>query len=119
MANTDPTGSARTVALHLDPAHIALLREAFTSCLEGLRGDLESHERLRDPERSRREARAYERLLRGLERGEIRVPDEVARQVVASVAAAWDEANEYEQIVAEHSALHGLLGQLELAEGRR
>ncbi len=119
MANNDPTGSGHTVALHLDPVHVAVLREAFGSCLEGLRGDLQSPERLGDPERSRREADAYERLLAGLERGEIVAADEVARRVVQALAAASDEANEYERVVAEHDALHGLLRRLESARRQR
>ena len=86
MARTNPTGSGNTVALHLDPVHIAILREAFTSCLEGLRADLETPDKLRDPEQSRQEACAYERLLVALESGEIVVPDDPARQVVVAVA---------------------------------
>ena len=113
MANTDPTGSGHTFALHLDPVHVAILRETFSSCLDGLRGDLESPERLGDPERSRREADAYERLLAGLERGEIEASDAMARRAVRALAASSDAANEYERVVAEHEALHGLLRRLE------
>jgi len=112
MAKTDPTGSGRTVALHLDPLHVAILRDAFTSCLEGLRGDLETPDKLRDPDRSHREAGAYERLLAALEGSALVVSDETARQVVTTAAATWDEANEYERIVAEHDALYSLLSQM-------
>ena len=112
MAKTDPTGSGHTVALHLDPLHAAILRDAFTSCLEGLHGDLETPDRLRAPDRSRREAGAYERLLAALDGGALVIPDSPARQVVLTSAASWDEANEYERVVAEHDALHSLLSQL-------
>ncbi|MGB7588233.1 MAG: hypothetical protein WBM00_05945 [Solirubrobacterales bacterium] len=119
MANNDPTGSGHTVALHLDRSQIAILREAFGSCLEGLRDDLQTPWRLGDPERSRRETVAYERLLTSLERGEIVVPDAMARRVVGALAASSDEANEYERVVAEHDALHRLLRRLESARRQR
>ncbi|MGV1049915.1 MAG: hypothetical protein ACOYD4_15490 [Solirubrobacterales bacterium] len=64
-------------------------------------------------ERAREEAGAFRRLLRGLHRGEVVVPDEPAREAVAAIAAGSDQENNYTEVVAEHDALHGLLGVLE------
>ena len=59
-----------------------------------------------------REATAYKRLLRALGHGWVKLPDEAAREAVAVIAAASDKQNEYEAVVAEHDALHGLLDRL-------
>lgn len=44
------------------------------------------------------------------------VPDHDVRAVLRDLAQVIDADNEYERVIAEHEALHGLLGQL--AEGR-
>lgn len=41
------------------------------------------------------------------------IPDEPAREAVATLAAESDHENNYAEVVAEHDALHGLLGVLE------
>ncbi|HEX8751908.1 MAG TPA: hypothetical protein VF731_00700 [Solirubrobacterales bacterium] len=56
------------------------------------------------------------RLLRGLGRGMITVPDQEVRAFLAEAAAGNDEGNEYEQVKAEHDALYALLAVLEEAE---
>ena len=46
------------------------------------------------------------------------VPDDDLRAVLGDLANIIDSGNEYSRVVAEHEALHGLLGQLTGGEGR-
>lgn len=57
-------------------------------------------------------AATYRRLLEAVDGGEIKVPDEQARAIVEEIAIATDEENQYSLVVAEHDALHILLGLL-------
>ncbi|HEX3609901.1 MAG TPA: hypothetical protein VHU14_09595 [Solirubrobacterales bacterium] len=59
-----------------------ILRDTLADCLEGVRGDLETPEAVKDPEQAREEADAYQRLLAGLARGKILVPDAAALSAV-------------------------------------
>jgi hypothetical protein len=117
MADQNPMGGGRSVPLELPTRHISILKRTLGDSLEGVRGDLERPEAMLDPERARREAEAYWRLLTGLNSGRIVVPDEDAREAVAAIAVASDRENEYEAVVAEHDALHGLLGYLTVTVG--
>lgn len=117
MANENPTGGGRAVPLDLPPEHITILHDSLASCLEGVRGDLETPDLMRDPDKSRQEADAYERLLAGLARGEIVVPDEAARAAVEAIAVDDDRQSNYAEIAANHDALHGLLALLEGVNG--
>jgi hypothetical protein len=110
-------GGGHSVPLELSTLHISILKRTLRDSLEGVRSDLETPEAMIDPERARQEAQAYERLLAGLERGRIVVPDQDAQEALAAIAAASDRENEYEAVVAEHDALHGLLGHLTIADG--
>jgi hypothetical protein len=65
------------------------------------------------------EASAYERLLGALNRNQVSVPDEAAREAVAVIAAEADRENHYEAVVAEHDALQGLLTRLTLNDGEK
>jgi hypothetical protein len=65
-----------------------------------------------DPDKAHREADAFERLLAGLDRGEMVVPDEAAREAVQAMATSADQENNYTKVVAEHEALFGLLARL-------
>lgn len=112
MANKNPMGGGHMVPLDFPPKHVAILRRTLSDCLEGVRNDLKAPSRMRDVPKATREASAYKRLLRALSYGWVRLPDEAARDAVAVVAAASDKQNEYEAVVAEHDALHGLLGRL-------
>lgn len=105
MAKKNPTGGRRALPLDLPPEQITILRDSLADCLEGVRGDLETPEEMRDPDKARREADSYERLLAGLARGEVLVPDEAARAAVEKIAAADDKASNYAEIVANHDAL--------------
>jgi hypothetical protein len=84
--------------------------------LHGAREDLKAPDRLKRADEVRQEAQAYERLLLALNTGTISLPDEAARAAVAAATAGDDEASNYEEIAANHDALHALLGVL---EGRR
>lgn len=117
MANENPTDGRQVLPLDLPAEHITILRDSLADCLEGVRGDLATPEGLREPDKARWEAEAYERLLAGLERGEIVVPDEAARAAVERIARSDDKASNYTEIVANHDALHGLLALLEGAKG--
>jgi hypothetical protein len=111
MADQNPTGG-RAVALDLPPRQISILRSILSDCLEGVQSDLANPKQMLDPEKARREAGAYERLLAGLDRGEVFVPDQAAREAVAIIAEQADRQNDYAEVVAEHDALAGLLARL-------
>ena len=113
MADQNPTGGGRAVPLDLPVPQVMLLRQTLTSCLIGVKGDLARAGETPNAERAREEAGAFRRLLRGLHRGEVLVPDEPAREAVATLAAEADRENNYADVVTEHDALHGLLGALE------
>jgi hypothetical protein len=97
------------VPLDLPAEQIAILRGDLSDWLGGVRLDLETPEKLQEPDRSRREAEVYERLLAGLDRGEILVPDEEARAAIEAAAKANDEEFNYVELSATHDAHHGLL----------
>jgi hypothetical protein len=113
MADKKPMGGRRTVPLDLPALHIAILRDSLEDCLEGAERELETPDELLDPDKTRSDVAAYRRLLAGLDRGKIVVPDDVAHQAVKQLAAASDEGTGYAEVVAEHDALHGLLALLE------
>lgn len=117
MADENPMGGRRAVPLDLPALHIAILRDSLEDCLEGAERELETPDELRDADKTRSDAKAYKRLLAGLDRGEIVRPDEVAREAVKRLAAASDEGTGYAEVVAEHDALHGLLARLEGRDG--
>jgi hypothetical protein len=112
MATSHDTGGSEAVPLDLPDPQVKILRGTLTSCLEGVSGDLKTPDRLPDPEKARREADAYERLLAALDEGRITVPDEAAREAVEVMVLAAEEDTNYQQILAEHDALFGLLAFL-------
>jgi len=91
MANENPMGGRRTVPLDLPALHIAILRDSLADCLEGAERELETPDELRDPDKTRNDAEAYKRLLAGLDRGEVVIPDDVACEAVKQMAMAADE----------------------------
>jgi hypothetical protein len=109
MADRNPTSGRRAVPLDLPAAQITILRDDLGDWLAGVRADLEVPEKLRNPDRSHREAEVYERLLQALDRGEILVPDEEARMAIEAAAKAHDEEFNFAEISAAHDAHHGLL----------
>ena len=116
MAKQNPTDGKRAVPIDLPPALIRRLRNNLEVCLEGVRSDLQTPEKMPNPEKARREAKAYERLLAGLRDGAVLVPDEGARKAITVMAGAADEHFDYEEATAEHDALHGLLALLTMNE---
>lgn len=98
--------------LDLPAPQVMLLRRTLKSCLVGVKGDLARVGEVPNAEKARKEADAYRRLLRSLHRGVVVVPDDPAREAVATLAAEADRENNYAGVVAEHDALHGLLGVL-------
>jgi hypothetical protein len=112
MSYDNPTDGTRPMPLELPAKHIPVLRSCLTDWLEGAREDLEAPERLQNPDKARREAEAFERLLGALASKEITLPDEAAREAVAVATAGDDEASNYKEIAANHDALHALLGVL-------
>jgi hypothetical protein len=115
MADANPTGPDRAIAVRVPAHHQAFLREALDACRNGVLADLKGARRLFDTDRVRREADAYGRLSKALDNEAI-VADEVVVRVLAELADAVDDLNEYPRVVAEHRALCTLLGQIE--EGR-
>jgi hypothetical protein len=113
MADQNPTGGGRAVPLDLPKPQVVLLRQTITSCLVGVKGDLARSDSMPNAKRAGEEATVYQRLLRGLNRGEVVVPDEPACQAVATLATEADRENNYARVVGEHDALHGLLSALQ------
>jgi len=112
MANENPMGGTRPVPLDLAAKHIPILRSCLNDWLHGVREDLKAPERLQQPDKAHREAEAFERLLVALATRQIVLPDEAAREAVAVATADDDAASNYQEVAANHDALHALLGVL-------
>ncbi len=116
MADENPTGRGSAVALNFPADQVGFLRGLFKSARAGVRQELKEYpDQLKEPARLRREDAAYGRLLAALDELVV-VPDNDLRTVLGDLAKIIDSGNEYSRVVAEHEALHGLLGQL--AEGK-
>lgn len=113
MPSTNPTGDGSLVALNLPSEQVSFLRGEMTGWLDSLRSDLAAPEKLQDPDRCQREARAVERLLVGLTTGQLFVPDEDAEAFLRAALASHDKENGYVAVVAAHDALGGVLAVLE------
>jgi hypothetical protein len=111
MADENPTGRNRAVALNIPTDHFRFLRSTFEKARAGVKDELEGFPDQLDPERLQREEAAYGRLLTALDELVI-VPDRDVRDVLADLAGIIDTGNEYRRVVTEHEALHGLLAQL-------
>ncbi len=118
MADQNPTGRDAAVALSIPADQVCFLRSTFRSAQAGIRDELREYpKQLKEPTRLRREDAAYRRLLAALDECVI-VPDADVRVVIGDLAKIIDGSNEYERVVAEHEALHGLHAQLGGGEGR-
>jgi hypothetical protein len=112
MSTQNPKGPCASVGLGIAAYHADFLRETFEGARAGVCAELREYlDQVSDPERLRREAATYSRLLTALEERAI-MPDAEAREVVADLARTIDRDNEYARVIAEHEALHGLLAQL-------
>ena len=112
MADQNPTAGPRVVPVDLPPAQTEILRRELLGWLAGLELDFAHPEPLEDPEASVREAEAFRRLLAALDRSEIELPDEDAREALGRAAEGYDEAAGYERVCAVHDAHHALLAVL-------
>jgi hypothetical protein len=111
-------GRGSAVTLNVPAAQVRFLRRLFKDARAGVRQELKDYpKQLREPTRLRREDAAYGRLLAALEECVI-VPDADVRVVVGDLAKMIDGSNEYERVVSEHEALHGLLDRLKGGESR-
>jgi hypothetical protein len=120
MADQNPTADPRVGPVDLPHALTKILRDELLGWIAGIEDDLDwAPERLRDPEATVREADAFRRLLRALEVHEIKLPDEDAQAALGRAAQGYDEAIEYERILAPHDAHHALLAILGAAEVER
>ena len=112
MADENPTGRGSAVALRIPADQARFLRSVFEIARDGVREELENYPaKLSGSARLRREAAAYGRLLAALAELVI-VPDGDIRTVLGDLAKVIDQDNEYERVIVEHEALHGLLDQL-------
>jgi hypothetical protein len=109
MADQNPTADPRVVPVDLPVSQTEILRDELNGWLAGIEEDLEAGLRPPDREAAADEANTFGRLLVALHRGEIEVPDEVARAALEQVAEGYDEASDYERVVAVHDAHHALL----------
>jgi hypothetical protein len=92
MADKNPTAGPRVVPIDVPPA--------------------QETDQLPDPAADAREADAFRRLLTALDRGEIALPDDEAREAMSRAAEGYDDASGYERVVAVHDAHHALLSVL-------
>lgn len=113
MANDKPTAVVRVVSLDLTPEQKVILRGEIAVWLCGYRDDLERPERLKDPDRTRRVAAAFERLITAIEQGRLELPDEEARLALEQAADGFDEGTEFPETLVIHNAQRALLALLE------
>jgi hypothetical protein len=111
MADQNPTADPRVVPLDLPPAQTEILRDELLGWLAGIEEDLET-DQLPDPGADASEADAFRRLLTGLDRGEVELPDDEAREAMSRAAEGYDEASGHERVVAVHDAHQALLSVL-------
>jgi hypothetical protein len=112
MADQNPTAGPRVVPVALPPAQTESLRRELLGWLAGIQLDLAHPEPLDDPQATVREGDAFRRLLTALDRSEIELPDEDAREALGRAAEGYDEAAGYERVCAVHDAHHALLALL-------
>jgi hypothetical protein len=112
MADQNPTAGPRVVPVDLPPAQTEILRRELLGWLAGIELDFSHPEPLDDPETTVREGAAFRRLLTALDRSEIELPDEDAREALGRAAEGYDEAVGYERVCAVHDAHHALLAVL-------
>lgn len=112
MADQNPTAGPRVVRVHLPDAQVAILRRDLLGWLDGIELDLGHPEPLEDAQATVREGDAFCRLLTAIDRSEIELPDEDAREALCKASEGYDEASGYERVCAVHDAHHALLSLL-------
>ncbi len=113
MANQNPICGGQLVSLGLPAEHISILRIRLTDWRDGAREDLQTPDRLQDPDRCRQEAEAFERLLVALTTGQVFIPDELALMFFREAANGYDKESSYAEIATNHDAMRGLQCALE------
>jgi hypothetical protein len=117
MSCAKPTEDGHAVVLATPAVHCKFLRDLFEIARNGIREELAQYpKQLKEPRRLHREEAVYDMLLAALDNGSI-VADRDVRDVVRDLAEIYDRENEYERVVSEHEALHGLLDQISVGEG--
>jgi len=104
-------GGGENVALSLTDRQRRYLRRVLCDCKAGREDDRRTDPYHPNADRWRSEVAAYERLIAGLDAGEM-VPDEEVRRLAAELAEASDHEEEYERVVFEHDALVALREQI-------
>jgi hypothetical protein len=112
MSCDNPTADGDAVVLTIPAKHRKFLHDLFEIARSGIREELAQYpKQLKEPRRLHREEAVYKKLIAALDSNSI-VPDRDVRDVLRDLAGIYDRENEYERVIAEHEALHGLLGQL-------
>jgi hypothetical protein len=111
MANPDPMGGGPAVPLSIPPEQAEFLRRKLPGLKAGLEEDLENLPDRANAGRWRTDVEAYERLIDGLDAGEI-VPDDHVRRLAREWIEAHDSAEHYERVVFEHNAILTLCAQI-------
>lgn len=112
MADQNPTAGPRVVPIQLPAGQTAILRDELSGWVDGIEDDLEALTRKADRDSAVKDADAFRRLLVALDRGEIELPDEEAREAMSRAAEGYDEASGYERVCEVHDAHHALLSLL-------
>jgi hypothetical protein len=99
----------RVVPIDLSLTQTEILRDELLGWLAGIEEDLEARLPLPGRAATIEEGEAFGRLLAALDRHEIELPDEEAREAMSRAAEGYDEASGYERVVAVHDAHHALL----------
>jgi hypothetical protein len=113
MANEKPTTGPRVVPFDLAIERRLILRHEIEIWRDGDREDLQTPDKLKDPERTWRRVASYERLMEALKRGTIELPDDEARAALQQAADGFDDAEEWEETNAIHGAQRALLAVFE------
>jgi hypothetical protein len=112
MANENPTDDGRTAVLQIPSSDVPFLRFLFTTARDGIRDDMAQFtSKVREPARRLREKTAYGQMVDVLDGRPVRL-DRDLLDAVFRVAESIDRENEYRRVVAEHTALHGVLDQI-------
>lgn len=99
------------VQVLIPPPHVHFLKACFRAARDGRLADMAANP---DDATRRREADAYDALLAATHSYTL-TPTEPVLRALRELAEVVDADNEHQKVVLEHQALHGLLGQLEVA----
>jgi hypothetical protein len=120
MAKDNPTGdNAAAVQIPLRTEQLDFLSRTFRAFKRQTEEDLEREGHLSDAKRRRCEQQipVYQRLLEGIERGEI-VPDPAIVDLAAQVAEVVDKSNGFQDVMMQHRATCRLLEAVEEGSGK-